>query len=267
MAGCAGFNLKAVVRRLGRLHPMFRHVLTGVFPRAFMAQRLVIHAIALKTAIHLIFCIKSGTFMKLYYSPGACSLSPHIVLRGAGLPFDLERVDNKAKKTASGTDFWSVNPKGMVPTLQLDDGQILTEGPAIVQYIADCRPETGLMPAPGTMERYRVLEWLNFVVAEIHKQFTPLFKPDTPEDYKTIAKNNILKAFALLDRHLAGKQYLLGDRFSVADAYLFVVLNWARLHKIDLAEWPNVKAFRERVAARPMVHEAMKAEGLIKPAA
>ena len=203
--------------------------------------------------------------MKLYYSPGACSLSPHIVLREAGIPFELERVDTKEKKTRSGQDFRAINPKGMVPALVLDDGEVLTEGPAIVQYIADKKPGAGLIPAAGTIQRYRVLEWLNFIASEIHKSFTPLFKPNTPEDYKVIAKDNLAAAFALLDRHLAGKSYLMGDGFNVADAYLFVVLNWARLQKIDIAQWPNVKAFRDRVAARPKVHEAMQAEGLIKP--
>lgn len=204
--------------------------------------------------------------MKLYYSPGACSLSPHIVLREAGIPFELERVDTKEKKTKSGQDFWTINPKGMVPALVLDDGEVLTEGPAIVQYIADKKPGAGLIPAAGTIQRYRVLEWLNFVAAEIHKSFTPLFKANTPEDYKVIARDNLTTAFALLEKQLGGKQYLMGDSFTVADAYLFVVLNWARLQKIDIAQWPNVKAFRDRVAARPKVHEAMQAEGLIKQA-
>jgi len=204
--------------------------------------------------------------MKLYYSPGACSLSPHIVLREAGIPFELERVDTKEKKTRSGQDFRAINPKGMVPALVLDDGEVLTEGPAIVQYIADKKPGAGLIPAAGTIQRYRVLEWLNFIASEIHKSFTPLFKPNTPEDYKVIARDNLAAAFAHLDRHLAGKSYLMGEGFTVADAYLFVVLNWARLQKIDIAQWPNVKAFRDRVAARPRVHEAMQAEGLIKPA-
>lgn len=205
--------------------------------------------------------------MKLYFSPGACSLSPHIVLSELGLPFDLERVDTKAKKTASGADFWSINPKGVVPVLELDNGEILTEGPAIVQYLADKKPEAGLVPAAGTFERVRVQEWLNFITSEIHKQFTPLFKPNTPDDYKPIPKDNLSKAFDLLEKRLAGKQYLMGDTFTVADAYLFVVLNWGRFHNIDMANWPNVKAFQERVAARPKVREAMQAEGLLKAAA
>jgi len=205
--------------------------------------------------------------MKLYLSPGACSLSPHIVFREAGLTVEIERVDNKAKKTASGDDFWSVNPLGMVPALKLDNGEVLTEGPAIVQYLADMKPESGLMPKPGSLERYRALEWLNYITSELHKQFTPLFKPNTPDEYRTIAKENVIKAFNRLDAHLAGKQYLLGDQFTVADAYLFVVSNWARFHDIDVAKWPSLKAFQDRVKARPAVQEAMKAEGLIKSAA
>jgi glutathione S-transferase len=202
--------------------------------------------------------------MKLYFSPGACSLAPHIVLRETGLPFELERVDTKTKVMESGQDFWQVNPKGMVPTLKLDNGELLTEGPAITQYIADQKPEAGLLPPVGNLARYRVLEWLNFIGTEIHKQFTPLFKPNTPEDYKAIAKENVTKAFKLVDGHLAGKPYLTGDTFTVADAYLFTVSNWARFHNIDIAQWPNFAAFQERVRARPAVQEALKAEGLIK---
>ena len=196
--------------------------------------------------------------MKLYFSPGACSLSPHIVLREAGLPFDLIQVDTKTKQTKAGDDFLKINPKGMVPTFVMDNGEVLTEGPAIVQYIAD-RKAGSLIPAHGSDERYRVLEWLNFVTSEIHKSFSPLFKPDTPEEYKRISKDNLAARFSYLDGKLAGRQFLTGDNFTVADAYLFTVLNWSRFHHIDLAQWPNVKAFQERVAARPMVREAMKA--------
>lgn len=203
--------------------------------------------------------------MKLYFSPGACSLSPHIVLREAGLQFDLEQVDLAAKKIkATGSNYREINPKGMVPVLQLDSGEVLTEGPAIVQYVADQKPESGLAPKPGTLERYRVMEWLNFVTAEVHKNFTPLFKPNTPDEYKQIARNNLAERFAFVDGKLAGKQYLMGDRFTVADAYLFTVSNWTSIHKIDLSQWPNLKAFAERVRARPQVQEALKAEGLIK---
>jgi glutathione S-transferase len=202
--------------------------------------------------------------MKLYYSPGACSLSPHIVLREAGLAFDLEQVDVRAKKTKSGGDFFAINPKGQVPTLVLDDGDILTEGPAVVQYIADKAPASKLMPAAGSKERYHVQEWLNFVTSELHKNFSPLFRPNTPDDYKAIAKENLAARFAFVDKKLAGRQYLTGDTFTVADAYLFVMTNWANVQKIDLAGWPNVSAFRERVLARPKVQEAMKQEGLMK---
>ncbi len=205
--------------------------------------------------------------MKLYLSPGACSLSPHIILREAGIPFDIEQVDGKTKTTKSGENFLTVNPRGMVPALRLDNGEILTEGPAIAQYLADMKPESGLMPKAGSFERYRVLEWLNFISSEIHKQFTPLFKPNTPDDYKTISKENLAKSFKHIDEHLAGKQYLTGETFTAADAYLFVVTGWSRFQAIDLAPWPNLKAFQERVKARPAVQEAMKAEGLIKAAA
>lgn len=203
--------------------------------------------------------------MRLYFFPGACSMSPHIALREAGLDFKLERVDPKTKTmVAGGGDFNAVNPKGMVPVLELDNGEVLTEGPAIVQYIADRKPESGLAPANGTLERARLQEWLNFITSEIHKGFTPMFKPDTPDAYKAIARANLEKRFGFIDQKLAGKQYLLGDRFSVADGYLFTVVNWARLHKMDLAPWPNLAAYMERVRARPKVQEAMKAEGLIK---
>ncbi|HEY5898684.1 MAG TPA: glutathione transferase GstA [Burkholderiales bacterium] len=201
--------------------------------------------------------------MKLYYAPGACSLSPHIVAREAGLPVEIKKVDNKNKTIEGGGDYWKVNPRGYVPALELDNGEILTEGPAIVQYLADQKPESGLAPKAGTMERYRVQEWLNFITSEIHKQYTPLFKPNTPDDYKPIAKQNIENRFNWLDQQLAGKDYLMGRQFTVADAYLFVVLNWAKVKDIDLARWPNLAAFQKRVAARPKVKEAMQAEGLI----
>ena len=202
--------------------------------------------------------------MKLYFSPGACSLSPHIVLREAGLAFDLEQVDVRAKKTAAGGDFFQVNPKGQVPTLLLDDGDILTEGPAIVQYIADKAPASKLAPAPGTKERYHLAEWLNFITSELHKNFSPLYRPTTPEDYKPIARENLAGRFSYVDKKLAGLSFLLGDTFTVADAYLFVMTNWAKSLNVDLTAWSNVGAFRERVLARPKVQEAMKAEGLIK---
>lgn len=171
--------------------------------------------------------------MKLYFSPGACSLSPHIALREAGLSFELEQVDLRAKKTKSGADFRKVNPKGMVPVLQLDNGDTLTEGPAIVQYIADQNLASGIAPALGTMERYHLMEWLNFVTAELHKNFTPLFKPTTPEEYKTIARATLAERYTFLDEKLSGKAYLMGEHFTVADGYAFTVTNWTRLVKID----------------------------------
>jgi len=201
--------------------------------------------------------------MKLYFSPGACSLSPHIALREAELPFELEQVDVRAKKTKSGGDFLKVNPKGQVPTFVLDDGDILTEGPAIVQYIADQRPEAGLAAAAGTRQRYHLIEWLNFLSSEIHKSFSPLFKPNTPEDYKPVAKANLADRFGYLDRHFAERSYVLGDRFTVADGYAFTLLTWAPRVGIDLAPWRNVRAFQERIAERPKVREALKVEGLV----
>lgn len=200
--------------------------------------------------------------MRLYFAPGACSLSPHIVLREAGLDFDLEQVDLKTKRTKSGADYTEVNPKGYVPALQLDDGQVLTEGPAVVQYIADRKPDSGLAPAAGTIDRYHLQGWLNFISTELHKSFTPLFKPNTPEEYKTITRENLANRFGYLDRHLAGKQYLLNDRFTVADAYAFTVTRWTQPFKIDLAPWPNLAAYMKRITERPKVQDALKAEGL-----
>ncbi|HEY0439527.1 MAG TPA: glutathione transferase GstA [Xanthobacteraceae bacterium] len=202
--------------------------------------------------------------MKLYYSPGACSLSPHIIAREAGLAVDVERIDNKTKKTSDGGDFWAVNPKGQVPVLELDDGDRLTEGPAIVQYLADQAPNAKLVPPAGSKDRYRVQEWLNFITSEVHKSFTPLFKPNTPDAYKPIAKENLAARFAYIEKHLAGKKYLMGDQFTVADAYLFTVLRWSVFHQIDLAQYQNISAYMGRVAERPKVEQAMREEGLIK---
>lgn len=200
--------------------------------------------------------------MKLYFAPGACSLSPHIALREAGLEAEYEHVDLKTKKTASGADFLAINPKGQVPTLQLDEGGFLTEGPAVVQYIADRAPGSGLAPAAGSIERYRLMELLNFVSTEIHKGFSPLFKPDTPEAYKAIARNNLAARFEAVARMLQGKPYLTGETFTVADGYLFVMLTWARKMGFDLAKWPALADYFARVAGRPAVREAMRFEGL-----
>jgi glutathione S-transferase len=202
--------------------------------------------------------------MKLYFAPGACSLSPHIVLQESGAKFDTEQVDLKAKTTKSGADYRAVNPKGAVPALQLDDGQVLTEGSAIVQYIADKNPGAKLAPAAGSIERYRLQEWLNYVASEVHKGFSPLFNPKTPDEYKAMVKDMLAARFDFLTGALKGKSYLLGEAFSVADAYLFTILNWTFPTKIDLGKWPVLKAYYDRIAARPAVQAVMKAEGLIK---
>ncbi len=203
--------------------------------------------------------------MKLYYSPGACSLSPHIVAREAGLAIELERVDLAAKKIKKDDgDFRQVNPMGMVPALELDDGDLLTEGPAIVQYLADQAPAAGLIPPCGSRARYEAQKWLNFITSEIHKGFSPLFRPNTPDAFKEISKQNLAARFDLLEKHLTDRRYLMGEAFTVADAYLFTVLNWTRFHAIDLGKWPHLKAYWERVRERPKVQEAMRAEGLIK---
>jgi glutathione S-transferase len=202
--------------------------------------------------------------MKLYFSPGSCSLSPHIVLRESGLKFDLEQVNNQEKKTKSGTDYWSINGKGQVPVLELDNGERLTEGAVIVQYLADRTPEAKLLPAAGSMERLRVQEWLNFTASELHKSYAPIFRPTTPDAYKAISKENLAKRLEWVNKQLAGKQYLMGDNFTVADAYLFTVLRWSQRIQLDLTPFPNVTAFMARVAARPKVQEAMKVEGLIQ---
>ncbi len=203
--------------------------------------------------------------MKLYFAPGACSLSPHIVLREAGIDAELEQVDLRARKTKSGADYSAINPKGQVPTLVLDNGQTLTEGPAIVQYLADQKADSGLAPRNGTLERYRLQEWLNFITSELHKSFGALFQPTVPEDYKPIARENISKRFAFVDQRLgSGGPFLLGSQFTVADAYMFVMCTWAGFLKIDLGQWPNLQAYAARVGERPNVQEAMREEGLVK---
>jgi len=202
--------------------------------------------------------------MKLYFTPGACSLAPHIGLREAGYQFDLEQVDLATKKTKSGADYTKVNGKGYVPALQLDNGEVLTEAPIILQYIADQKPESGLVPKAGTMERYRTQEWLNFVTSELHKGLGALFNPKTPEDYRPVAIERINTRLDFLAKQLDGKPYLMGDRFSAPDAYLFTVLSWTPHLKISLDKWPNLGAYLGRVAARPQVQAALKAEGLIK---
>ena len=202
--------------------------------------------------------------MKLYYSPGACSMAPHIVAREAGYQFDLEKVDIPSKKTAGGDDFWQINPKGYVPALKLDNGQVLTEVGVIIQYLADQKPESGLAPKAGTMERYHLMEAVNFAATEIHKQIGALFNPKMTPEMKEVQLGVIERRFNALEKALEGKQYVMGEKFSVADAYLFTVLNWTGIHNIDLGKWPNIKGFMARVAARPKVQETLKAEGLIK---
>lgn len=202
--------------------------------------------------------------MKLYFSPGACSLSPHIVLIEGGFRFDTEKVNLAEKKTAGGADFRTINPKGYVPALQLDGGELLTEGPAIVQYLADQVPEKQLAPAAGTMARYRLMEWLNFISTELHKGFSPLFKSATPEETKQAARDTLANRFDIVEKQLQQHEYIAGNQFSVADAYLFTVLSWARHVKLDLGRWPGIQAYLQRVSARPAVKAAMKAEGLIK---
>ncbi len=201
---------------------------------------------------------------KLYYSPGACSLSPHIALREAGLPFQLVMASTKTKKLADGSDFLAINPKGQVPLLELDDGERLSEGPAIVQYIADQAPTSGLMPPAGTMARYHALEWLNYITSEIHKGFTPLFTPGTHEETKATARQKLGERLAWVDTQLAGKTWLMGEHFTVADAYLFTVANWGKYAGVDIAPLANLSAYMGRVAARPAVQAALKAEGLLK---
>ena len=202
--------------------------------------------------------------MKLYYSPGACSLSPHIVLHEAGLAYTPVLASTKSHKLQDGTDFYSINPLGYVPVLELDNGERLREGPAIVQYLADQVPDKKLAPANGTMERYRLQEWLTFIGTEVHKNFGPLFVPSTPEDYKPLVRAQLAKRLQWVDSQLAGKQYLMGDTFTVADAYLFTVTNWGAFVNLDLTPYAHLVAYRARVAARPAVQAAMKAEGLLK---
>jgi len=200
--------------------------------------------------------------MKLYFTPGACSLSPHIVLRELGLPFDLVKVDGKSKKLPDGTSYTALVKKGYVPCLELADGERITEGPAVVQYLADLAPEAKLAPPPGTLARVRVQEWLNFVTSELHKAFSPLFSPDTPPDYAPIARAKVRARAALVEDALDGKTFLTGDTFTVADAYLFVVLGFAKHVAVDLTPFPRITAFMARVAARPAVNAALRAEGL-----
>ena len=202
--------------------------------------------------------------MKLYYSPGACSLAPHIVLHESGLPFEAVLASTKTKQLADGTDYLTINPLGYVPVLELDDGTRLREGPAIVQYLADQAPHKNLAPANGTLARYRLQEWLTFIGTELHKSFGPLFTPGTPEDYKPQVRERLLDRLQWVDGELAHKPYLMGEQFTVADAYLFTVSNWCGHVGVDISGLKHLAAYRERIAARPAVQAAMKAEGLLK---
>ena len=202
--------------------------------------------------------------MKLYYAPGACSLSPHIALHEAGLDFTSIAVSTKTHTLKDGTDFYTINPLGYVPVLELDDGTRLHEGPSIVQYIADLVPDKHLAPANGTLARYQMQEWLAFIGTELHKGFGPLFTPGTPEDYKPLVRERLLGRLQWVDGELAHKPYLMGEQFTVADAYLFTVSNWCGHVGVDISGLKNLAAYRERVAARPAVQAAMKAEGLLK---
>lgn len=201
--------------------------------------------------------------LKLYFSPAACSLAPHIVLHECQIPFEPLRVNLK-EKTYSGGDYRQVNSKGSVPAIQLENGQVLTEAAVIMQYVADLNPQAGMLPPVGSWERYRCLEWLNFIATELHKGFGPLWKPDTPADYKPVVLTNLTQRLDLVNAHLAHNDFLMGQTFTAADAYLFTVANWSHYLKIDLNPWPNVQKFMERVKARPATMAAMKTEGLNK---
>jgi len=202
--------------------------------------------------------------MKLYYLPGACSLSPHIVARELGLALTLDKVDGTTKLTASGENFLEVNPKGYVPAIRLDDGEVLTEGPVIVQYLADLKPESGLAPPNGTLARYRLQEILTYINSELHKTYSPLFNPATSDETRAERVAYLKRRYGYIESILLRQPYLTGEHFSVADAYLFVVTNWSRVIKLDLSEFPALLAFQKRVVERPAVQEAMRAEGLIK---
>ena len=200
--------------------------------------------------------------MKLYIWPGACSLSPHIVAREAGIDLELKQLDRGERKTADGVVLSNINGKNQVPVLELDDGEMLTEGPVIAQYLADRKPGSDLLPAAGTMARYRVQEWLNYLTSEVHKTYAPMFRPNTPDDFKGTLRDFLGQRYDWINQKLAGKHYLTGDKFTVADAYLFVMLRWAPRVGIDLSKWPNIVAYMDRINARPKVQEALKAEGL-----
>jgi glutathione S-transferase len=200
--------------------------------------------------------------MKLYLTPGVCSLSPHIVLEELGVAYETEVVNLRTKVTASGANFLAINPKGYVPALALPGGDVLTEGPAIVQYLADLKPELQLAPPNGSLARYQLQSWLTFIGTELHKNFSPFFNPAATDEMKAMARANIERRLAYVNEQLEGRAHLMGEAFTVADAYLFTVLGWTRIIKLDLSPWPNVATYQARVAARPAVQRALKAEGL-----
>ena len=202
--------------------------------------------------------------MKLYYSPGACSLSPHIALREAGLSAEYVKVDLGGKKLDNGEDYRGINPKGYVPALELDDGQLLTEGPAIVQYLADRVPEKQLAPPAGSMARYRLMEWLNYISTELHKGFGALFNSTAPEAWKSVVKERLAERLQYVSGELGDNPFLMGEKFTVADGYLFTVLSWGPHVGIDISRWPTLATYVSRVASRPAVHAALVEEGLLK---
>ena len=202
--------------------------------------------------------------MKLYYAPGACSLAPHIAAREAGLALDLEKVDLRNRKTAAGEDFAALNPKGYVPALRLDDGSLLTEAAAVLQYIGDRAPASGLLPPPGSAERYRVIEWLTFISSELHKNYGPLWYPTSSDAEKQAARERLAMRYPIVEKALAAGDHLVGGRLTLADVYLFVISNWAGMTQVDLSGFPKLQAFMQRMAGRPKVQEALRAEGLLK---
>jgi glutathione S-transferase len=202
--------------------------------------------------------------MKLFYGRGTCSLASHIVLHEIGGKFEVEQVDLKAKQTAGGADYTKINPKGYVPALQLDNGEVLTENVAILTFLSEVNPQAGLAPTGGSESKYRLLEWLGYISSEIHKTYSPLFAPTTPDAYKATLQDKLKLRIGYVDAHLANRQYLFGDRFSAADAYLFVVLSWSPSRNVDLSSFANVQAFQQRMSQRPAVQAAMRTEGLLK---
>ncbi|MDF3006261.1 MAG: Glutathione S-transferase [Enterobacter kobei] len=200
--------------------------------------------------------------MKLFYKPGACSLAPHIILRETGKAFTLEAVDLMTKRLGDGSDYLAINPKGQVPALQLDDGTLITEAVVIMQYLADSVPQKNLLAATGEMSRYKTLEWLNYIATELHKGFTPLFRPDTPDEYKPTVRGLLEKKLSFVNGELSSREFIAGDHFTIADAYLYNVLRWARAIKLEMGSLSNIDAFMARVAARESVIATLAAEGL-----